>query len=220
MREKVMLDNHVIKPAVSIFDGDTEYRLLPVHNEMSLDSKIDNLTNFMLYNMGKGKSEEEKDRLYEGAKSTWRTFTSELKEVAYTFHLTEEQVSYVLNLLKNDLEYDVNTVFFAIELEKMLNSWENTDNGEYKFKSFLADATETTYMYHLLAKHKVKGLNKETRLFSEILLKIGEISKIVAFYDNIAKTLSKTIQDWVAEFDDPEPTNTGFTEMSTQNVLF
>jgi hypothetical protein len=71
-------------------------------------------------------------------------------------------------------------------------------------------------MYHLLAKHKVKGLTKETHLFSEILMKIGEISKIVAFYDNLAKTLSKTIQDWVAEFDDPETSNQthGNLEMS------
>jgi len=216
MQEKVMLDNHVIKPAVSIFDGDTEYRLLPIQNETSLGSKIDNLTNLMLYNMGKGKSEEEKDRLYEGAKDIWRSYTSELKEVAYTFYLTEDQLNYLLNLLKNDLEYDVNTVFFVIELEKMLTSWTNTEHTDVKFRAFLADATETTYMYHLLAKHKVKGLTKETHLFAEILMKIGEISKIVAFYDNLAKTLSKTIQDWVAEFDDPEPSNQthGNLEMS------
>jgi hypothetical protein len=216
MQEKMMLDNHVIKPAVSIFDGDTEYRLLPIQNETSLGSKIDNLTNLMLYNMGKGKSEEEKDRLYEGAKDIWRSYTSELKEVAYTFYLTEDQLNYLLNLLKNDLEYDVNTVFFVIELEKMLTSWTNSQQTDVKFRAFLADATETTYMYHLLAKHKVKGLTKETHLFSEILMKIGEISKIVAFYDNLAKTLSKTIQDWVAEFDDPETSNQthGNLEMS------
>jgi hypothetical protein len=207
MQEKVMLDNHVIKPPVSIFDGDTEYRLIPSHSELSLDSKITDLTNFMLYNMGKGKSEEEKDKLYEEAKNIWRSYTSELKQVAYTFYLKEDELNYLLNLLKNDLEYDVNTVFFAIELEKMLLSWENNEQNNLKFRAFLADATETTYMYHLMAKHKVKGLTKETHLFSEILLKIGEISKIVAFYDNLAKTLSKTIQDWVADFDDPEPTN-------------
>ena len=36
---------------------------------------------------------------------------------------------------------------------------------------------------------------------------VGEISKIVSYYDTHAKALSKGIQDWVSSFDEPTPTN-------------
>lgn len=202
--EKPVLENHVIKPAVSIFENNTEYRLMPFMSELSLDSKIAEIENFMKNNNGFGKSEFEKDELYEKAKGLWHSFTKEFKEVAYTFYLNRKQYHYLLDLLKDKLEYDVNSVFFAIELVKLLGEWEESGAGENdkSLKGYLADATETTFMYHLLAKHKVKGLSSSTHRFSEILLKIGEISKIVSYYDTHAKALSKEIQDWVASFDE------------------
>lgn len=207
--EKQVLENHVIKPAVSIFESDTEYRLMPFMTELSLDSKITEIENFMTNNNGFGKSEFEKDELYEKAKGLWHTFTKEFKEVAYTFYLNRKQYQYLLDLLKDKLEYDVNTVFFAIELVKLLGEWEESGaaDNDKSLKGYLADATETTYIYHLLAKHKIKGLSNATYRFSEILLKIGEISKIVSYYDTHAKALSKGIQDWVSSFDESTPTN-------------
>ena len=203
--EKPVLENHVIKPAVSIFEKDTEYRLLPQSMEMSLDHKIFEIESYMLSNNGIGKTEEEKDEIYDKAKAIWQSFTKEFKEVVYTFYLNKQQYTYLLDLLKNKLEYDVNTVFFAIELVNLLGNWEESGSSESEesLKGYLADATETTYIYHILAKHKVKGLGDETHRFSEILLKIGEISKIVSYYDTHAKALSKKIQEWVALFDAP-----------------
>ena len=108
-----------------------------------------------------------------------------------------------MDLLKDKLEYDVNTVFFAIELTKLLGNWteEGSSKDDNTLKGYLADATETTYIYHLIAKHKIKGISANTYRFSEILLRIGEISKIVSYYDTHAKNLSKEIQDWVSAFD-------------------
>ncbi len=201
---QTQLENHVIKPSVSIYEKETEYRLMPVMSELSLDSKIAQVENFMMYNSGLGKSEEEKDQLYEDVRKLWHSFTSEFKEVVYTFYLNKKQYDYLLNLLNNEMEYDVNTVFFAIELVKLLGEWksEGSSNSENELKGYLADATETTYIYHLIAKHKVKGINENTHLFSDILLRIGEISKIVSYYDTHAKHLSKVIQEWVASFDE------------------
>lgn len=201
--QKQQLENHVIKPSMSFFEGDSEYRIMPFMSEMSLDSKILEIESFMQNNHGFGKSEFEKDELYEQAKKLWATFTSEFKQVVYTFYLNRKQYHYLLDLLKDKIEYDVNTVFFGIELVKMLGQWEESGAGENDktVKGYLADATETTYMYHIIAKHKIKGLNSSTHRFSEILLKIGEISKIVSYYDTHAKNLSKQIQEWVASFD-------------------
>jgi hypothetical protein len=149
----------------------------------------------------------DKDKLYDDAKALWRSFTNEFKEVVYTFYLNKKQYQYLMDLLKDKLEYDVNTVFFAIELTKLLGDWteEGSSKDDNTLKGYLADATETTYIYHLIAKHKIKGISASTYRFSEILLRIGEISKIVSYYDTHAKNLSKEIQDWVAEFDGIKP---------------
>lgn len=203
MENSQQLENYVLKPDVSIQSNGVEYRLIPVLSEMSLDFKVKEIEDYMKNNVGQGKSEEEKDRLYEEVKQLWRNFTDEFKEVVYTFYLNKKQYQYLMELLKDKLEYDVNTVFFAIELKKLLGEWTNqgASGDDEKLRGYMADATETTYIYHLIAKHKVKGINANTYRFSEILLRIGEISKIVSYYDTHAKNLSNEIKKWVADFD-------------------
>jgi hypothetical protein len=207
--QKQVLENHVIKPSLVLTHNEIDHRLMPENNEVSLDKKISDLENFIRFNNGFGQSEEIKDSLYDESKKKWQSYTQELKDVAFTFHIDKEQHEYLLHLLNNELEYDVNTVFFAIELVNLLGEW-NTTKPELKsgLSEYLADATEITYIYHLISKHKVKGINKQTQLFTSLLLRIGEISKIVSYYDNHAKSLSKTIQDWVASFEEtPEGLN-------------
>ena len=50
--------------------------------------------------------------------------------------------------------------------------------------------------------HKVKGLKKGSYRFSEVLMKIGGLSKIIGYYDEHAKRLSKEITEWVADFEE------------------
>jgi hypothetical protein len=68
--------------------------------------------------------------------------------------------------------------------------------------AFPVNATEITYIYHLISKHKVKGLTKDSYTFSKVLMRIGTISKLFNYYDSYAKSLSTDIQDWVASFEE------------------
>ena len=204
--EKQQLDNHVIKPKISFNVEGVEYRLISHEDEMQLDSKIDIINTFIANNNGFGQSEEYKDDLYARAKELWQQYASALRDVKYTFWMNRKHFQYITSLLLEKLEYDVNTVFFAIELTNMLGSWkkEGTNKNDTEFKTYTADATEVTYMYHLIAKHKIKGLTNEAYMFADVLRKIGDISKVISYYDTAAKNLSKEIQTWVASFE-PEP---------------
>ena len=64
------------------------------------------------------------------------------------------------------------------------------------------NATEITYIYHLISKHKVKGLTKDSYTFSKVLVRIGNISKLFNYYDSYAKNLSADIQNWVTSFEE------------------
>ncbi len=44
-------------------------------------------------------------------------------------------------------------------------------------------------------------------MFASIIRRIGEISKLFDYYNNITKELSKDIVDWVTAFDDVEITS-------------
>lgn len=216
--EKQQLDNHVVKPKISFMVDGTEYRLISHEDEMQLDGKIDIISTFMANNNGFGQSEEYKDDLYARAKELWQQYASVLRDVKYTFWMNRKHFQYITSLLLEKLEYDVNTVFFAIELTNMLGTWkkEGTNKNDVDFKTYTADATEVTYMYHLIAKHKIKGLTNEAYMFAEVLRKIGDISKVISYYDTAAKNLSKEIQNWVASFE-PEPKKEDVEELETAN---
>jgi len=204
--KKPEYETAVVKPDTSFSQGDQTLRIISLEDETFLDKKLNELQAFTDNNHGLGKSEQEKDELYHTAQTCWKEFVSKLTNMKYSFYLNRKQYNYLTNLLISKLEYDVNTVFLAIELTNMLGTWELTkgkvdvksDTGVKKYDS---DATEITYMYHLIAKHTMKGLAADTYLFAEILRIIGKISKVVSYYDAAAKAWNKDIQDWASTFE-------------------
>ncbi len=211
------IETNVVKPKLSIFSQEVEYRLISTETEYQLDAKIKDIETFMANNHGLNQSDEYKDQLYFQGRELWNKYASVLRDVKYTFYLNRKQYMFLTSLLRDKLEYDVNTIFLAIELTNMLGTWIKADkhDNDDEIKGYVSDATEVTYMYHLIAKHTVKGLTKDTYTFAEILKKIGDISKIINYYDTSAKNLSKEIQEWVASF---EPEEAKVEEVKSEEV--
>jgi hypothetical protein len=197
------IETNVVKPDLSFFENETNNLILGAESETLLDSKIKSVEDFMSSNSGKGKSEEEKDALYSKAQELWYDFINSLKDARYEFFLNRKQFNFLSTLLLQKLEYDVNTVFFAIELRNMLADMSNIKySSEDELNSVSVNATEITYTYHLIQKYKVKGLTNDAYRFSEILYRIGQISKIINYYESVSKNLSTEIQDWILTFED------------------
>ena len=217
--DKKIIETAVVKPPLSLWENGEEYRILSQQDEEILDEGIRKIVAYMQNNNGYGLQDTEKDLLYAESQQLWNEYAKHLRRVKYTFYINRKQWQYLTDLLRDKLEYDVNTIFFAIELTNMLGSWaiEGTNKDDVSLKGYESDATETTYMYHLISKHKVKGLSNSTYVFSQILLRIGEISKIINYYDNHAKQLSTDIQNWVASFEDPESGDETTTQVQDQN---
>ena len=203
---KKLIETATVKPKLTIFENETEYRLIGIEDEVNLDRLIFQIEEYMKNNKGYGESDNTKDILYADAQGLWNEYAKILRDVRFTFYINRKQYQYLTELLRDKLEYDVNTVFIAIELTDMLGTWvsEGTNKDDTTLKGYRANATEMTYMYHLISKHKVKGLGYSTYTFADILRRIGELSKIINYYDNHAKQLSTDIQNWVASWEDPE----------------
>jgi hypothetical protein len=197
------IETNVVKPEVSFFENESTNLLLSTEDEVRLDSSIKSIEDYMRNNTGEGKSEQEKDGLYKDAQLMWKEYTNILRDVKYNFHLNRPQWKFLTELILTKLEYDVNTVFFAIELTNLLASMKDTKfTDDSQLLAFAVDATEITYIYHLISKHKLKGLTKDSYTFANILKRIGDISKVFNYYDTAAKNLSGEIQNWVATFEE------------------
>lgn len=197
------VETNTVKPEISFNENDTQYLLINTLEESTLDNKILDLENYLKNNAGKGKTEKEKDDLYKSAQQLWRSYASSLKDTKYNFYLNKAQYKFLTDLILSKLEYDVNTVFFAIELTDTLATMKDMKFvNEKDLINLPVNATEITYIYHLIAKHKVKGLTRDAYTFANILKRIGAISKIFNYYDATGKNLSTDIQDWVSTFDD------------------
>lgn len=198
------IETNVVKPEIKFFENENEFIILDSQLETNLDDKITEIENYIKNNNGKGKSESEKDELYKNAQTIWRDYASVLTEAKYNFFMNRKQYKFLTDLILQKMEYDVNTVFFAIELTNLLGEMKSNSNynNDDDLIAFPVNATEITYIYHLISKHKVKGLTTNSYLFAQVLRRIGDISKVFNYYDTAGKNLSTEIQNWVVTFEE------------------
>jgi len=192
---------NTVKPELTFLKKETSYRILDSNVEHTLDTDIQSLEKYLSETTGFGKTEEQKDMDYAHAQYLWKTLQNDLKSCKLNFILDQNQYTLLTDLILKRLEYDTNTVFIAIELVDLLGSMKGVKFQSDEMKSFQVTATEITYIYHLIQNHKVKGLTKEAFTFAEILRRIGEISKIVSYYDSTAKNFTEEIAKWALSLD-------------------
>jgi hypothetical protein len=192
---------NTVKPELTFLKKENSYRILDSNVEHTLDTDIQSLEKYLSETTGFGKTEEQKDMDYAHAQYLWKTLQNDLKSCKLNFILDQNQYTLLTDLILKRLEYDTNTVFIAIELVDLLGSMKGVKFQSDEMKSFQVTATEITYIYHLIQNHKVKGLTKEAFTFAEILRRIGEISKIVSYYDSTAKNFTEEIAKWALSLD-------------------
>jgi hypothetical protein len=192
---------NTVKPELTFLKKENSYRILDSNVEHTLDTDIQSLEKYLSETNGSGKTEEQKDMDYAHAQYLWKTLQNDLKSCKLNFILDQSQYTLLTDLILKRLEYDTNTVFIAIELVDLLGSMKGVKFQSDEMKSFQVTATEITYIYHLIQNHKVKGLSKEAFTFAEILRRIGEISKIVSYYDSTAKNFTEDIAKWALSLD-------------------
>lgn len=196
---------NTVKPEISFLYEETQYRLLDFIAESILDNNIDQINNYLSTTNGIGKTEEQKDLDYGHAQNLWKSYQQSLRDTKFNFYLDRSQYTLLTDILIKKLEYDVNTVFIAIELTELLGGMSGTKyQNDKEIKCFQATATEITYIYHLIQNYKVKGLSKESYTFSKILIRIGDLSKVINYYDTTGKNLTEEISKWALTLDDTD----------------
>jgi hypothetical protein len=192
------IEVNTVKPAVDFYENEVSNRFISIENESNLDSKIEVVESFMKDNpVTTSTPEGEAEELYAKAKSLYGEFVEDFKQTTFNFYLNRTQYNLLTDILVKKLEYDVNTLFVAIELNSLLGKMSETKfKNDKELALFEIDSTQLVYMYHLIQTHKVRGLSKESFTFASLLVRIGELSKLINYYDACAKNLSQDIQKW------------------------
>lgn len=191
------------KPRFSMEVKGEEYRFISKEDEDHIEKTIEDIKTFVSEKGGSNTSEEEKLELQKELGELWDSLGNKdngyLSQIKYGFVLNRKQYNLLISLLRDKMEYDINTLFFAIELTEFLGSTleEKTFEDDEKPIVFDLSATDMTYLYTVLSKHVCKGLTSKTYLFSEIIRRIGDISKVINYYNNISSDLSENlIRNW------------------------
>lgn len=193
------LDVVSVKPEMIFTEKDVEYRLLSNDVESQMDNSISEFHNFIKEEKGIGFTEEQLDAIYLRAQNYIKDLKRELRDSKFSFYMNRPQYTFLTNLILKKLDYDVNTVFIAIELTDLMVGMRDLKYQDDKsYIPVQMTPTEVTYLYHLISTYKVKGLHHDAYTFASILRRIGEISKIINFYDNESKTLTSEITIWAA----------------------
>lgn len=197
MEQSKELENRVVKPEVSIMANDESKRLISIESETEMDNFISQFENFVSENTGVDKTEEEKDELYASAQIYILDLRNKLKDLKSNFYFNRKQYQFLTNLILQKMEYDVNTVFVALELkELMLNMRDVKFSNDKDLDLVEMTPTEVTYLYHIISTHKVRGLTDDAYNFANVLRRIGEVSKIINYYDAAVKRLSTELSTW------------------------
>jgi hypothetical protein len=193
-------------PSMTFKVGENDYRLINEEDHSKLETLLTDMENYVKTTDGSNASEDERNEMWSTANGMWKDYSKTLVTSELGFWLTRAEYNYITDLILHKMEYDVNTVFVAIQLGGFFAELHNTFGELSKDApgntpiNFKITANDVTYLYHLISTNKVKGLTKQTYCFAEILRKIGALSKVINHYDGLSKDYWTMIADWTASY--------------------
>jgi hypothetical protein len=198
----------VEKPELQFTDlSENGVRMISIEDETYLEQKAIELIEYMRNNHSQDISNKEKDTLYSELQKMWNDVSGKdggrLNNINFFLVLHRQEYNYLVNLLRNKMDYDVDTIFFAMELDNMIKTMvdDNKFEDDNTAKQFNMTPVDVHYLYQLLSKHTVRGLGKEAYYFAEIIKRIALTSKIFNYYKESYTNIAKAVQLWVASLD-------------------
>lgn len=198
-------------PPLELVVNEVSYPFINKEDWDKWQNDVNEVKEYCKNNLGRTElSEDEKTELYEKGQELWKnSFGKEgtFNDIKFNLVINRREYNLLVDLLNNKLEYDVNTLFFAMELfTNMANLLDNANSGifkdDYTPKTFGITQTDMTLLYTLLSHHKVTGLGRKTVNFANIIRRIGDISKVINHMTNENTNLSEAIQKTVMTWDE------------------
>lgn len=188
-----------------------EHSIVPEDTITKVEEVYNELKQLMVSTDTSNMSDEEKDMLYAKAQEIWKKGADKggaVNVLPYNLLLYRSEYTYLTDLILNKLEYDIDALFFIMEIRKRMA--ELQEKATYKDDNTLIAFTFTPIELHYLVKilntHKVKGLKKEAFNMYNIFTTIGSVTRIYDTLKHEFTELSKEMLTWVSKFTEPTTT--------------
>lgn len=207
-----------IKPPIVFTDeNNVEFRLLSKEDEDFMDTTLNNVLNYIANNDISKLSDEEAAPKIAEVKELWQNVggrNGRLSQTKFKLPLRRDEFAMLTDLILKHMTYDVDTLFYAIELKTALGLMaKKSEEVKYKDSKEVITwdftALDLTYLYHVLAKHTVKGLQKQAYTFADILMAIAKTSKVFDYYKSEVENAMKMVQQWMVVTDSPMESQEG-----------
>ncbi len=198
---------------------DDEQKLLITNKKEELLSLIENNKDLVaLQNL----SENEKDKLFSQSEKMLTDYIDILRKLKFNFPINKDEHKCMEQVISDKLEYDVNDLFLALRLKfDFLNKIGGLKYKNDELRVLALNVDTVAILFHLLQKHKVKGLSHQSMVFAMLIRKLGEIKKESYNFEEEYKSLASIRNGWTASMqkdgDAPlqEPTSNVDTNTST-----
>jgi len=179
--------------------------ILNEEDRNSLDTILNDVDKLISTEIPKDITEHNKNTLFEKCKEYMLTYGRTFSGVKYTFGLSEAEYKLIKKIICQELEYDRQDLFIALVVkENFFDAIEKSEDWhKEKFKTednidfFYVDIHEITRISHLIGQYKIKGLNKVSSNYAEVVRKIGDISKIYEYYNNLGNHMRQKCDNWI-----------------------
>lgn len=141
----------------------------------------------------------ERDKIYAIANYLYNKFALQLNDMKMNITFSYDEFDFIIKTVNQKLEYNADEIFQVIKLKN-----DCLDGFAEDFKKLKKDEDMRVEMtinniillYHLLAKYKAHGVNKQFDIFANILNKIGETNQVFNSLNILKDRLNEEFMHW------------------------
>ena len=137
--------------------------------------------------------EETFQKLYE-LKSAYRVA---VKGTSCKVLFTKLELDTLTKLMHQSVEYTAETIYYGLHLKQhFLKTLPKTRDAEFNSYTIEINFTHATVLYHILSTLTVKGLNKDSYAFANILYTLAEVAKVSEHYNVGLTKAEQSLRQW------------------------
>lgn len=144
-----------------------------------------------------GNDEDKKTELFMEMIAIWDEMKNLIKEASCNVSFTNLELKVMSSKLHQNVEYTSETIFYGLHIKKhFLNNLPKVSGGDFVKHLVPITFTQAVGLYHVLSETTVKGLNKETFAYANILYSLSLITILYNYFDRVSSFTSKAMQEW------------------------
>lgn len=141
--------------------------------------------------------EDEKNKLFMTMIDLWGEMKDLIKNAVCNIELTNLELKVMSSKLHQSVEYTSETIFYGLHIKKhFLNNLPKPKGGDFVSHTVPITFTQSVGLYHVLSETTVKGLNKETFAYANILYTLSLVTELYNYFDRLSAYTSKQMHEW------------------------